>query len=611
MHKKFIYSVLVLFFLGISCFAEDLCFGQEPSVTASVDRDKIYADETVVFQVKVVNITEGGELLIPDFLDFEVISSRVSYQLVEINDKRSKAKIYTYVLEAAAPGEYLIDSVILKTKSHKYTTPPVKIEVLPPKALPPKALPYGGSGTAARPSLAKGIPVDIGNGDIAYAELTSNFEEVYVGQQLDLIFRLYYRQIHLQDLDYTEPSSKGFLEEALGPETQYYKSVNGLRYAVKEYKKALFPLSAGEHTISPALMTLYHMDSSFFGFMQKKEELATRPLLIKVKPLPMENKPEFFTGAVGEYDVRASISTKVVKVGEPVTLRMRIYGKGNVKTIAFPEMKDIPGFKTYEPEVKNKIDALNNKVIGEKIWEKIFVPKWAGTHEITAPDFSFFNPYKKKYEVLKGPTFSLKVDKLSAEERTQGSLVVGGNDSVNTASEDAVNVIRQNSDINFIKTGQVRFVRKNRTLIFYLLFFLLPFFIFIGFVFYYRKSSRIRTDARYARKINAGRNLNKMLKEAKKAVKKEDASTFYLSADKAIRECISNKTASPSAGMTVDTIVDILREKNMDTLVISDVCELLDKCDMVKFVSAKVSKNEISADYDKLRETLSSLLKKL
>ncbi len=47
---------------------------------------------------------------------------------------------------------------------------------------------------------------------------------------------------------------------------------------------------------------------------------------IKVKPLPTEGRPSDFTGAVGQFEVHATVENTTAPVNQPVSLKVRFEG---------------------------------------------------------------------------------------------------------------------------------------------------------------------------------------------------------------------------------------------------------------------------------------------
>ncbi len=63
--------------------------------------------------------------------------------------------------------------------------------------------------------------------------------------------------------------------------------------------------------------------------------LDTEPVVVEVQPAP-EGAPESFTGAVGQFDIRAELDRDQTQVDEPVTMKITVEGQGNISTASDP-----------------------------------------------------------------------------------------------------------------------------------------------------------------------------------------------------------------------------------------------------------------------------------
>ena len=67
---------------------------------------------------------------------------------------------------------------------------------------------------------------------------------------------------------------------------------------------------------------------------ERRVELSAEPETLTVLPLPRENVPANFNGAVGSFSLaQFEAGPATVAVGDPVTLKIRIAGKGSFDTL--------------------------------------------------------------------------------------------------------------------------------------------------------------------------------------------------------------------------------------------------------------------------------------
>ena len=178
----------------------------------------------------------------------------------------------------------------------------------------------------------------------------------------------------------------GFMVDDFEKPQQSSQVVNGVKYDMVEFKTNIYPNRLGDLTFGPAQIqgnVLYktgqenpfNQDNDFFGtniFNNFFDSYATRPvtvtsqpILLHVSPLPEDNRPQDFSGAIGQFDFQANVSPLQVKAGDPLTLKMDVKGSGNFKNLQMPVFK-APGFKSYEPQIKDVGD--------EKIAEEVIIP---------------------------------------------------------------------------------------------------------------------------------------------------------------------------------------------------------------------------------------------
>jgi hypothetical protein len=128
---------------------------------------------------------------------------------------------------------------------------------------------------------------------------------------------------------------------------------------------------------------------------------------IEVLPLPEARKPSNFSGGVGDFTVTAQVDNNRVKTGQPITLKVRIDGKGNAKVMDFPKLDLGPNVQVYEPKINMKF-FTNGRSFKE--FETILVARAAGDLKIPPLSFWYFNPQTKSYVEAKTSEIDLKVD---------------------------------------------------------------------------------------------------------------------------------------------------------------------------------------------------------
>ena len=68
------------------------------------------------------------------------------------------------------------------------------------------------------------------------------------------------------------------------------------------------------------------------------------PIELEVLPIPEAGRPTPYFGAVGRFDIEASLDRQRVRVGESVKLTLAVTGQGNFEFLRLPELDELEGF---------------------------------------------------------------------------------------------------------------------------------------------------------------------------------------------------------------------------------------------------------------------------
>jgi hypothetical protein len=126
--------------------------------------------------------------------------------------------------------------------------------------------------------------------------------------------------------------------------------------------------------------------------------LDTKPVTITVKPLPEENKPLGFNGAVGNFSVEASLNHKSIAADDEATLHVVVKGKGNLPVVAAPVVDWPDGIRAFDPTAKEDVNKTVAPMTGSKSFDYVFTPHAAGHYTIPAVNFPYFDPATQSYK---------------------------------------------------------------------------------------------------------------------------------------------------------------------------------------------------------------------
>jgi hypothetical protein len=152
----------------------------------------------------------------------------------------------------------------------------------------------------------------------------------------------------------------------------------------------------------------------FDGFLEpgrlvsKDLTLRGRAGLAHVSALPNEGKPADFSGAIGQFDLQADLSSTILTRGEPVDLHFTIRGSGNFGQFAAPGLatsstwKAYAAHKTFEPDENLGLHGADNYL-------QPIAAAGVGQLELPGLRFSYFDPDAQRYVTKKTPAVAVQV----------------------------------------------------------------------------------------------------------------------------------------------------------------------------------------------------------
>ncbi len=562
----------IVLFLGLIIFFSPFCLAG--SIKAYVSDTKVGIEDTFTFTIEGENIEGEINIVSPlKFDNFTIVGGpNRSHSFSFINGHMSKKDTISFILSPEKLGKITIPSLKVKAGDKEYITKPIEIEVVKGSILSKKR----GMGNTFDPFqdffdddfFAPPKPRRVGPEDI-FIRTEISKKKVYVGEPVLIKFRLYttvpITQLGLQEA----PSFQGFLAYDIdtNQRIRFQPSIiAGKRYNTAViYKKVLYPTKSGELVIKPLSFVLNAQADFFFG---KRVIRKSEPLRIEVLPLP--EAPDDFSGLVGNFNIQAKVDTEKAKVGQSISFKIIVSGKGDLKGFEKIMPEHIDGFKIFQSSSRiTSQDPINQT----KVWDIVLVPIREGTLKIPSIKLVYFDPIVEKYITKKTQELSIVV---------KGKLLTGGNVGF-TGSTENKSVKILNKDIAFIKTGNLDasgYLIKSRfimvfTVVFSIIFILLGFFIRIV-------DERRKNNIEF-RKKKAYSFFRKKLKLARKLAKKKKSKEFYQTLSKAVISYFSDKFAKPNIELRIDEIEHILKEKNINDKLIKQLTDFVEYCDFESY----------------------------
>ena len=424
------------------------------------------------FQITYTVNDNGSDFTSPDFGSLSVLSgpnrsSSSSIQYINGSMSQSAQLTYTFVVMATKEGTVNIPRASIKVNGHVYKSNALSIKVIKGNAaVQTQTQRQNGSGNNSRGSGNSNNSL-VKSDDVLVKALVSN-RNPYIGEQVIVTYQFYFK-INLADASVKKQTSfpgfwtKDLMNSKQRPK-QTTKVINGSQYVVQDISRtALFPQKSGKITIDPmelactAQVAVHKkrkkrdpfedfFDDPFFNRNVKnvKFNVKSNKLVIDVKPLPQENKPASFKGAVGEFTFAAKIDRTNLTANDALTVTITVSGKGNLELIDPPQVKFPVDFETYDPKITNRIRTGSGGISGYKKFEYLAIPRNPGDFVIPPVSFSFFNPKDRKYYTYSSDEYKVHVDKGN-----------GSSNGISYSSSAQEDIHYIGKDIHHIKTGAV------------------------------------------------------------------------------------------------------------------------------------------------------------
>ncbi len=573
------------------------------SFSASVDKTTIsqYERFQVYFTFEGESVHNLTNFRAPSFEGFRVLSGpNQSTSMQIINGKVSASLTYSYILQPTNTGKFTIGAAFVDFGGKTYKTESITINVVKGSPQDNKSA----SGGISQEELSKSVFI--------LAEASKS--RAYVGEQVTVTYKLY-TKVNIASPQITKlPQYQGFWAEEIEPRQTINFTIGtykGERYRVAEIKKvALFPTRAGTLSVTPFELNVpiiirrkrtgndifdEFFNDSFFGRTETIEHTArSNTLKINVMPLPSENVPPSFDGAVGNFTFKTEIDKKEAYTNESITLRYTISGTGNIKLLTAPKPLLPASVEKYEPKVYENINR-GSVVSGQKITEYLIVPRTPGKKVIPSTEFSYFNPSTQKYVTIKSTEYEINI------------LKGVGDDESETAGFSKEDIKLLSEDIRYIKTSDLSLIKKeNDRLIkpwFWIALFVSPLILAI-LIFANRRKAIIQNDVRLLKYRKAEQAAKKRLKSARKALDRNDIENFYSELSSALFGYLEDKLGIDKSEFTIELALNKLMVYNVPSDLLNKIKDIAEKCEYVRF--APKSETVISANefYDNAVKTI-------
>lgn len=514
-------------------------------------------------------------------------SSQSSFQMVNGHTSSSSSITYTYIICANKAGTYSIPAAHISVGGKTIASNQLRIKVSGASRQGAQGQQGQGEG-GLRPAGSR-----ISGSDL-FIKVSANKRRVHEQEPILLTYKVY-TLVDLTSLKGNMPDLKGFhTQEVQLPQQKSYKieTVNGRPYRTVTWSQyVMFPQITGKLEIPSitfdGIVIQQNRDvdpfEAFFnggsGYVEVKKKIKAPGLTIQVDPLPV--RPAGFSGGVGSFTISAQLNKTDIKANNPVTLRVIVSGRGNLKLIKKPEVKFPKDFDTYDAKVTDKTKLTSNGVEGNMVYDFLAVPRNQGKYEIPPIEFVYYDTEANAYKTVKTQAFTLNVAK--------GSGSASVSDYTGDAADDQLN-----KDIRGIKTGDadvhdIGDFFFGSTAYWVAMCVLAAIFVSLFVVFRHRAISNANIDRMRGKKAN--KVATKRLKKANRLMLDGKASLFYDEVLRALWGYVGDKLSIPVEKLSRENISQRLAERSVGDETIALFIGALDECEFERYAPGDVKGN--------------------
>ena len=577
--NKFIH--IIIFLISFSAFSQ-------VNFSTKLSKNQLGLNERVKVEFSVDK--DGDNFIPPTFENFRIVGGpSQSIRNSWINGKRTYSKTYSYFLSPIEKGSFEIGQASIEVDGEIYKTLPVKVIVT----------------SAVDKPTNPNDPNYIADKKIhLVAELSDNTP--FLNEAVSVIYKLYvapdtgvdnWRE--LEAPRYANFWSNNIDIKSLNVQNGTYKG-EPYRFVVLR-RTLLYPQKTGKLKIEPLTLDISVQVPSnrrdFFGNLissSVNKTVSSGSSVIDVKPLPLNNKPMDFSGAVGNFNFEIKSDKKELLLDEAFQLSLIVSGKGNFNLFDDPKISLPVSLEVYEPEKISNVSVRSNGIKGEINNKYTVVPNNPGKYTIPQTKFSFFNPELEEYKTIYSDPIFIDVEGVYKPSSNSESI------KTNKIQLSESQFSSFKTKTKFSKVNEVVFFNS----IFYWILLITPLIICIIIIVvtkFIRKYNSKKID-----ELKLVRNkTNKLLDESKGLIGNKEK--FYESVDKALTIYLKTKLKINNSDFKNEVIQIKLEQMNVEKNIIDLLFEIFENCQLARYTPLNI--DAMSDDYNKTKRFIEQLEK--
>ena len=572
-----------------------LCFGlavtlapslrAAASVTASLDRTTVPLGESVTLTLGFRGASPNTVPQLPTLPNLNVAGVTTSSEYQINNGVADSVSRFNYQLVPSQEGRAVIPALQFNLGTEVVRTQPLLLQVTPASENPEE-------------------PVQ------AFIKLVLPQNTVYVGEAFQFEIHLYWT--NGEGINTPQVTADGF-SLIHGQDPTYQQSqtrVNNVPYNLLVFRMGATAARSGSLDIGPATCRMNLLKAlrrsnprspfgGFFGnqFQRQPVELRSEPVPITVLPLPDQDVPASFRGAVGRYQMNVLAGPTNLAVGDPITVRTRITGTGHLDAVQLPEQSHWRDFKLY-PASDNVETQDPFGMSGTKVFEQAVIPLNHDVNSLPPLEFAYFDTQRKAYAVLRGPAFPLQV----SHARQSGTPVPSLTNSVHAAgpgTDDIIHIRPRLEGVIGLHTPWVfrpGFMAWQAT----------PLALWLGLLIRRRLSESLARNPKLRRQREVARKVREGLALLHRQAEDRNVDEFFATLFRLLQEQLGERLDQPASAITEAVIDERLDDGTLPAVAREELHALFQTCNQARYAPHQFAQ-ELGALVPRVENVLSQL----
>jgi len=559
--------------------------------TAALDRDTITLGESASLSLAFGEGQPQNPPSPPPIANLQITYIGPSSQFSVINGQVSSSVTYNFTVTPRQAGNYTIPAMTVDVGGEKRTSQPLTLTVLKPTAPPSEAMNSGAQ--------------------LAFLKLVIPRTNLYVGETIPGQLQIYVQsRVGMSGLQLSGFPADGFNVGKMTEGQRRQAQVGNSVYTIIPVSFSLKPVKLGALTVGPVTANATVEVPSAnrrrdlwdpFGMLgsseQKQIALATETQAVQCLPLPTENVPANFNGAIGNYGMTLTAGPTNVAAGDPITVKIQISGRGSLDSITLPDQPAWHDFKTYPPTTKiENTDALGLQ--GTKTFEQIVTPQNADIKALPAVSFSFFDPVQKAYRTLNQPAVPLLVRPGGAAP-TPTFLTTKKEQDNAPPTQDIVPIKQRAGTLAQVTPPLIEqrwFLAVQGV----------PVLAFLSVLIWRRRADQLAKNPRLRRQRQVAQIIRAGLDDLKRLATQNSSDEFFATAFRLLQEQLGERLDLPATAITESVIEEYLRPRKIPENLLASLQELFQTCNLARYAPVK-SSQELAAVIPKLESVIGDL----